>query len=66
MQHVVHAPVTLDAWPSDDHRSRLVLIVRDLDAAFVRRLWNAFLGLPGIDQPDAAALAGNPLAIPGG
>ncbi|RVU16417.1 CobW family GTP-binding protein [Methylobacterium oryzihabitans] len=66
VQHVVHAPVTLDAWPSDDHRSRLVLIVRDLDAAFVRRLWNAFLGLPGIDQPDAAALAGNPLAIPGG
>ncbi|WP_298951770.1 GTP-binding protein [uncultured Methylobacterium sp.] len=66
VQHVIHAPVTLDAWPSDDRRSRLVLIVRDLDTAFVRRLWNAFLGLPGIDQPDAAALAGNPLAIPGG
>ncbi|MEH3144771.1 MAG: GTP-binding protein [Methylobacterium frigidaeris] len=66
VQHVIHAPVTLDGWPGEDRRSRLVLIVRDLDAAFVRRLWNAFLGLPGIDEPDSAALADNPLAIPGG
>jgi G3E family GTPase len=26
VQHVVHPPVHLDAWPDDDHRSRLVFI----------------------------------------
>ena len=66
VQHIVHAPVHLDAWPDDDRRSRLVLIVRDLDPAFVTRLWDAFLGRPRIDGPDAAALTHNPLAIPGG
>ncbi|TXN21810.1 GTP-binding protein [Methylobacterium sp. WL9] len=66
VQHVVHAPVTLDAWPDADRRSRLVLIVRDLDPAFVERIWDAFLGRPRIDGPDAAALSDNPLAIPNG
>ena len=65
VQHVVHAPVTLPAWPDADHRSRLVLIVRDLDPAFVRRIWDAFLGKPAVDTPDRAALTENPLAIPG-
>ena len=66
VQHVVHAPVTLDAWPDADRRSRLVLIVRDLDPGFVRRIWDAFLGKPALDTPDRAALTDNPLAIPGG
>lgn len=66
VQHVVHAPVTLPAWPDADRRSRLVLIVRDLDPAFVRRIWDAFLGRPAPDAPDRAALTENPLAIPGG
>jgi len=66
VQHVVHAPVTLDSWPDSDRRSRLVLIVRDLEPAFVERIWDAFLGRPRIDGPDAAALSDNPLAIPNG
>ncbi|MEH3118660.1 MAG: GTP-binding protein [Methylorubrum populi] len=66
VQHVVHAPVTLPAWPDADRRSRLVLIVRDLDPAFVRRIWDAFLGKAAPDTPDRAALTENPLAIPGG
>lgn len=65
VQHVFHAPITLPAWPDPDHTSRLVLILRDLDPAFVRQLWDAFLGRPRIDAPDAAALTDNPLAIPG-
>ena len=65
VQHVFHAPLTLPAWPDPDHTSRLVLILRDLDPDFVRRLWDAFLGRPRIDAPDAAALTDNPLAIPG-
>jgi G3E family GTPase len=43
-QMVMHAPVALPAWPSEDRRSRLVLITRGLDEAIVRRLWEAFLG----------------------
>ena len=65
VQHVFHAPLTLPSWPDPDHTSRLVLILRDLDPAFVERLWDAFLGRPRIDAPDATALANNPLAIPG-
>ncbi|SDO00501.1 GTPase, G3E family [Methylobacterium phyllostachyos] len=65
VQHVFHAPLTLSCWPDPDHTSRLILILRDLDPAFVQRLWDAFLGRPRIDAPDAAALSHNPLAIPG-
>lgn len=43
-QQVMHPPVTLAAWPSDDRRSRLVLIVRGLDPSVVDKLWTAFLG----------------------
>ena len=66
VQHVVHVPVVLPAWPDADRRSRLVLIVRDLEPAFVQTLWDAFLGRPRVDGPDAAALTANPLAVPGG
>jgi G3E family GTPase len=31
VQHVVHPPVHLDAWPDDDRRTRLVLVGRGLD-----------------------------------
>jgi G3E family GTPase len=33
VQHVVHPPVHLDAWPDDDRRSRLVFIGRGLDGS---------------------------------
>ncbi|MCJ2012883.1 CobW family GTP-binding protein [Methylobacterium sp. J-076] len=66
VQHVVHAPMALPAWPDPDRTSRLVLILSGLDPAFVHRLWDAFLGRPRLDAPDAAALTDNPLAIPGG
>jgi G3E family GTPase len=63
VQHVFHVPAVLPRWPDDDHRSRLVFIVQDLDRSFVERLWNAFLGKPAVDQPDAAALSDNPLSL---
>jgi G3E family GTPase len=63
VQHVIHVPAVLPRWPDGDRRSRLVFIVNDLDKSFVERLWSAFLGRPAIDQPDAAALADNPLAL---
>jgi len=65
VQHVIHIPAVLPAWPSADHRSRLVLVVKDLDKSFVERLWNAFLGKPAVDAPDAMALRDNPLSLRG-
>jgi G3E family GTPase len=42
VQHVVHPPAHLDRWPSADRRSRLVLIVRNLDPAAIERSLAAF------------------------
>jgi G3E family GTPase len=42
VQHAVHPPVHLDAWPDDERRSRLVLIGRDLDAGALERWLRAF------------------------
>ncbi len=33
VQHIWHPPEILSAWPSDDHRSRVVFIVRDIAPA---------------------------------
>ncbi len=63
VQHVIHVPAVLPRWPSEDRRSRLVFIVDDLDRSVIDKLWNAFLGRPGIDEPDAAALSDNPLSL---
>jgi G3E family GTPase len=66
VQSVFHPPERLAAWPDPtDRRTRLVLITKDLPEAFVRDLFDAFTGTPSIDRPDRAALADNPLAIPG-
>ena len=63
VQHVIHVPAVLPRWPSEDRRSRIVFIVDDLERDIVEKLWNAFLGKPAIDQPDAAALSDNPLSL---
>ncbi len=63
VQHVIHVPAVLPRWPSEDRRSRLVFIVEDFDRETVEKLWNAFLGKPAVDQPDAAALSDNPLSL---
>jgi G3E family GTPase len=35
VQHVFHPPVRLEAWPSEDRRTRLVFIVRDIPRAVI-------------------------------
>lgn len=62
VQHVFHPPVRLEAWPDDDHTTRMVFILMDLPPAFVEGLWRAFTGATEFDLPDAAALRANPLA----
>ncbi|ANL36045.1 CobW family GTP-binding protein [Rhizobium phaseoli] len=66
VQSIFHPPLRLAAWPDpSDRRTRMVLITRDLPEAFVKDLFDAFLGKPRIDTPDRTALSDNPLAIPG-
>ncbi|MDG4892748.1 GTP-binding protein [Mesorhizobium sp. WSM4976] len=42
VQHLVHPPVHMEAWPSEDHRSRLVVIADGLDLETVERSFAAF------------------------
>jgi G3E family GTPase len=41
VQHMFHAPAFLARWPSDDRRSRLVFIARDLPRDFAEALLDA-------------------------
>lgn len=43
VQHVVHAPVHLDAWPSADRDSRIVFITRDVSKSEIDTFLNALL-----------------------
>jgi G3E family GTPase len=44
VQHLIHPPVHMAAWPDSDRHSRLVFIVKGLDRATVQRSLNAFIG----------------------
>ena len=41
VQHMFHPPVQLDAWPDDDHRSRIVFITRGLGPDVVENMLSA-------------------------
>jgi G3E family GTPase len=45
VQHVVHAPRHLPAWPDEPHRSRIIFIVRELAPDSVRESLEAFQSL---------------------
>jgi G3E family GTPase len=45
VQHVVHRPRHLAAWPDDDHRSRIVFITRGVEREALVRSLEAFAGL---------------------
>lgn len=36
VQHIFHPPASLPAWPSDDHRSKIVFITKDLGPQVIR------------------------------
>ena len=62
VQHVFHPPQRLDAWPDDDHRTRIVFILKDLDERFIEALYASLVNWPGVGQADAEAMMQNPLA----
>ena len=38
VQHIWHPPAILERWPSDDRRSRIVFIVRDIEETELRTM----------------------------
>jgi G3E family GTPase len=42
VQHLVHQLEHLSAWPTQDPKSRLVFIIRDMDPKMIIRSFNAF------------------------
>jgi len=50
VQHTVHRPRHLDAWPDGDRRSRIVFITRGIEREAVEASLHAFAGLA---RPDA-------------
>jgi len=58
VQHTIQPPVHLDAWPSGDRRSRLVVIVESLEREALLRSLGAFNGLDaGIHAAAPATVA---------
>jgi G3E family GTPase len=45
VQHVVHRPRHLDAWPDDDHRTRIVFITRGIERDAVLASLEVFVGV---------------------
>ena len=66
VQHVFHPTAQLDGWPDDDHRTRMVFIVRDIAPKTIKGLFDAFFNATSMDRPDRAALVDNPLVPFGG
>ncbi|WP_274427314.1 CobW family GTP-binding protein [Chelativorans sp. YIM 93263] len=64
-QKVLHEPELLPRWPQGAHRTGIVVIGRNLDTEYVRRIFAAFTGRAEVDTPDRTALEENPLAISG-
>ncbi|MEO0909679.1 MAG: GTP-binding protein, partial [Pseudomonadota bacterium] len=43
VQHIMSEPVRLDAWPDEDHRTRLVFITSNIDPDKIRELFEAII-----------------------
>jgi len=48
VQHLFHPPVQLETWPSEDRRTRVVFITRDMDRDVVEGMLKALEGDPKV------------------
>lgn len=53
VQHLVHTPVHMDAWTSEDRRSHIIFIVDGLDASLLKRSFEAFVAAKTSPVPSA-------------
>ncbi|MBK8161001.1 MAG: GTP-binding protein [Rhodospirillaceae bacterium] len=66
VQHIFHPPVMLKKWPSEDRRSRIVFIGRDLDESALRDTLKIFTDGDKIARLDLAkSPLLKPVAVPG-
>ena len=54
VQHMFHPPVRLEAWPTDDHRSKIVFITRDVGRQVIEDLFKGFVRGEGVPPPAGA------------
>ncbi|RAM63003.1 ATP-binding protein [Herbaspirillum rubrisubalbicans] len=50
VQHIFHPTATLPEWPSEDRRSRIVFITRDIERATIARSFDAFMQAQAIER----------------
>ncbi|MBA2691795.1 MAG: GTP-binding protein [Rubrobacter sp.] len=58
VQHVIHPPRHLDAWPDDDTRTRIVFITKDIGTDDILDSLEAFAGLLGAKRSSIATSGG--------
>ena len=63
VQHILHPPRLLAAWPDADRSTRIVAIAEGGEGEAIERLWRALTGPIEPDAPDLMALTSSPLAI---
>jgi G3E family GTPase len=51
VQHIFHPPAVLGAWPSDDRRTRIVFITRDVDRQMLEDTFKTFTDRPASLAP---------------
>jgi G3E family GTPase len=66
VQHLMHPAARLEGWPDEDHLTRMVFIVRDIEPRVITELFNALTGPIAPDRADCAAILDNPLVPFGG
>lgn len=54
VQHIFHPTVTLPAWPTEDHRTRIVFITKDIERSTIERSFAAFMQAQAIEQEQHA------------
>jgi len=60
VQQLVHPPIHLEAWPSQDRRTRIVIIGKGLDEMAFRRSFDAFVLAPKLRTEETASIAPTP------
>jgi G3E family GTPase len=51
VQHIVHPPRRLDAWPSDDTRTKLVFITNNISKESMQAFFAAWTNTPSLEDP---------------
>ncbi|KAG1702828.1 P-loop guanosine triphosphatase YjiA [Nymphon striatum] len=62
---VVHDFEILEKWKTEQPKTQLVVIAKNIDPKLIQTIFDAFMGNLAIDTPDKKTVMDNPLSIPG-